>query len=91
MRALVFSFIIWKSIISADAGTIPETFTHPGIFTSQPELAVIQKRVASANLADAIFQGWKSVLASKFADLNFVSQPMPIVKRLKKKNRMIRR
>ena len=60
-------------------------FAHPGLFTGSDELHVLQRRVAAADPADAVYQGWRSVLASKFSNLNFVPQPMPIVQRLKRK------
>ena len=52
-----------------------EPFAHPGILTSQAELAVIQQRVAAADPADPTFAGYRSTLATRFADLTFVPSP----------------
>lgn len=53
-------------------------FSHPGILTSQGELEVIQKRVASADPKDPIYAGYLSTMETKFADTNFV--PVPVAK-----------
>ena len=66
---------------AADAG---QPFVHPGIFSSQSELETIRRRVASHNPNDAMVAGWKSVMDSKYDNLNYQPQPVVIVTRADK-------
>jgi len=56
-------------------------FVHPGILTGADDLAIIQKRVDRHDESDAIYQGWESVLHSRFANVDLTPHPFAIVER----------
>ena len=59
-------------------------FVHPGIFSSQIELETIRRRVATRNPNDPMLAGWKSVMDSKYNNLNYQPQPVAVVTRADK-------
>ena len=56
-------------------------FVHPGLLTGADELAVIQKRVQTADPNDPIYAGYLSTMARKYADMNYQPTPVARVKR----------
>ena len=75
-------------LLASSAAADDKPFNHPGIFTSQAELAVIQRRVASKNLDDPIYAGFVSTMhPAKFADTDFRTMPIARPKRTGVKNR----
>ena len=69
-------------LLASPATAENKPFNHPGIFTSQAELAAIQKRVASKDPDDPIYAGYLSTMATRFADVNFRPEPIAQVKRM---------
>ena len=80
MRALASKFTIllafWTSTAHADDLVNPVQFLHPGIFTSQSELEVIQSHVKAEVHGDAIYEGFVSTMKSKFNNLDYSPQPI---------------
>ena len=68
-------------LVGAAAAPVRQPFAHPGIFTSQAELDVIQRRLAANDPADATVAGYRSTMATKFGDVAFVPQPVAHVRR----------
>ena len=66
-------------ILAAAAARLPaqEPFQHPGILTSQAELEAIQKHVATGDPGDVVYAGFVSTMETRFADVNFVTKPVP--------------
>jgi hypothetical protein len=64
-----------------DAQSIPQSFTHPGVLTSQAELDVIQKRVAAADPSDTTYTGYLSTMKTRFASLDYLPKPAARIKR----------
>ena len=80
-RAQVFTPAPDATTGAADAG---QPFVHPGIFSSQNDLETIRRRVASHNPNDPMVAGWKSVMDTKYNNLNYQPQPVAIVTRADK-------
>ncbi len=68
--------------VHAEGPPVATPFVHPGLFTSSAELQVLQRRLAAGDPQDPVVEGWRSVLASKFANPAKAHAPVPIVKRL---------
>ncbi len=68
---------------TARSGDVP--FQHPGILTSQAELDAIQKHVAAQDPGDVNFAGYVSTMKTRFADADFVPQPMARPQRIDNK------
>ena len=69
-------------LLASPATAENKPFNHPGLFTSQAELAAIQKRVASKNPDDPIYAGYVSTTATRFADADFQPEVIAQVKRM---------
>ena len=84
-KQVVGGVLLWcVGVSSADAIAGPpvrQPFVHPGIFTSQAELEAIRHRVAAGDPNDPMVTGYQSTMATRFADVHFVPQPVAHVKR----------
>ena len=81
MKTLLPCLLLTLFILVPDAAARRGEFSHPGVLTSQAELAVIQSRVADAAAGDATCAGFVATMATKYADLDFVPQPVARVRR----------
>ena len=83
MRAKVWvaTLLFVSTGTAAAADPVPRAFAHPGIFTNRAELSVLQQHVAAADPADATFAGYRSTMATRFADVAFTPHPVAHVRR----------
>ena len=71
----------WGADGPATAAGTPTTFAHPGLYTSAAEVAALQRRVAAGDAADPVVQGWRSTMATRFADVAYEPHPVAVVRR----------
>jgi hypothetical protein len=59
----------------------PESFTHPGVLSSQAELDLIQKRIAAADPKDTTYAGYLSTMKTRYANLDYEPKPTARIER----------
>jgi hypothetical protein len=80
--------LICMLLMTCSSATVfaAEPFMHPGIFTSQAELAALQKHIATKDPDDVNYSGYVSTMKTRFDDLNYTPHPIAKPQRMKLKD-----